>query len=336
MEKLEPLSRARVRTVDHSPRGRVAIQPDVIVINPGDRKHALTIPQQSPAHRSLREFAGVPAGMEKSLSPDTMGRVLNDVLGKTQRYQVMIEGDNVVSFNKYEESGINAPPERVLRAVMAGIRGQVDFNRVLIEGYKVTLEVVGTNETPVQRGDLVRGGAMVEFSPIGIVRPSVQAFVIRLECTNGMTSNHALHVYNYHNGGGGGDSGGNAGGGDIWNWMRDSTKDAYKAVRQVAASYRKMIGESIAPRDRAMVLNNLIKQAQLGTQEAAAVQAMAVENPPQNSYDMMNLISWATSHVVENPRRIRRAQQVVANFTDETEHARVCPVCRNSGRIRRN
>jgi len=41
----------------------------------------------------------------------------------------------------------------------------------------------------------------------------------------------------------------------------------------------------------------------------------------------MNLLSNATSHLLEDAMRVRRAQNTVASFTSEEEHARLCPVC---------
>lgn len=321
MEKLQPMTRVATKEVDHTARSKVVLQPDAIIIQPGDRKHSLTIPRKSEGERALAKYVGLPTHLEGNVRPTTYSMVMDDLLLKKGRYSVVTKDDQVVSFHDPDRA-VSAAPERVVRAICSGIRGNVDFHRVHTNGYQVRLEVTGTREVAVQRGDLVRGGAVVNFSPIGIVAPSIQSYVLRLECTNGATSNHAISEYHFANGG--------SGDGDVWDWIRNRVGDAYKAVRDVADAYRRLTGENVSPQDRALVLANLIRQAGLNSEEAAAVQARAIERPPQNSYDMMNLITWASSHVVSEPRRIFRAQKAVATFVDETQHARVCPVCRST------
>lgn len=74
------------------------------------------------------------------------------------------------------------------------------------------------------------------------------------------------------------------------------------------------------------------REAKISGEDANAVRAMAVDNPPNTSYDLMNLLTHATSHLIEDPKRVAIAQKAVASYTSENEHARVCPVCH----IRRN
>lgn len=88
-----------------------------------------------------------------------------------------------------------------------------------------------------------------------------------------------------------------------------------------------MTEEQIPADQRAMMLEAMLKEAKITGEDANAVRALAIDNPPQTSYDMMNLLSNASSHLLEDPNRVRRAQNTVASYTSETEHARVCPIC---------
>ncbi|MBU1067638.1 hypothetical protein KKE60_07605, partial [Patescibacteria group bacterium] len=81
------------------------------------------------------------------------------------------------------------------------------------------------------------------------------------------------------------------------------------------------------PEDRNLVLESLLKRAGIRGADADVVRANALTHPPENAYDMMQLVTWASTHHLMNPRAIMRAQQAAAVFSDETEHQRVCPTC---------
>ncbi|MFO7773260.1 MAG: hypothetical protein R6V59_04895, partial [Dehalococcoidia bacterium] len=89
-----------------------------------------------------------------------------------------------------------------------------------------------------------------------------------------------------------------------------------------------MIQERIPAEQRAGVLEELLRQAGITGKEAEAVRAQAIQTPPHNAYEMVNLITWASSHIVQSPPRIQRALNAGATFTERSEHARTCPLCR--------
>ena len=210
-------------------------------------------------------------------------------------------------------------PSRALQAVERGIPG-VEFHRVLLlDNLVASLEVVGDRRQAVARGDLIQAGAQVTFSPIGTVNPMVQSYVLRLACTNGMTSNSILREFSFGGGGGEGD--------DIWQWFRRSVRSAYNALDGIVARYRQMMDEQVPSDQRAQLLEAMIRAAKISGKDAETVRAMAIDNPPENSYQMMNLITYASSHVIERPQRVRQAQLAVADYTHAQEHARICPVC---------
>jgi len=75
------------------------------------------------------------------------------------------------------------------------------------------------------------------------------------------------------------------------------------------------------------MLAAVLKKAQITGEIADAVMAMAVEHPPRNAWDMHNLITYASSHLLTTPRQVERAQETAASFADETGHAKSCPLC---------
>jgi len=194
-----------------------------------------------------------------------------------------------------------------------------DYHRVtVLPNCAATLEIIGARQEAVRRGDMVRAGAMISFSPINTIFPMVQSYVLRLVCTNGATSKTVLTQF----------TGGAGEGDDIWQWFRQSVQAACRALGQVVERYRQMIQERIPAEQRAAMLEELLRQAGITGKEAEAVRAQAIQEPPRNAYDMMNLITWASSHIIRSPERIQRALNAGATFTSESQHATICPLCR--------
>ena len=316
LERIEPVLDTQVRRVDHNPRTRVAITPDAVIFRPGGGARTLEMTENGV--RGMARYAGIPEGMGKNLRPDTFGRVATELLERKQRYILVVKDGRVVDFAKPGEyHPLN--PERVLRSIETAIPG-VDYHRVLVmPENSVSLEVIGDRRQPVRRGDLIQAGANIAFSPIGTIAPLVRSYVLQLSCTNGATHNTIIREFHF---GGGGE------GDDIWQWFRRSVRDAYQAMDRIVARYRQMTEDEIRPEDRALVLTAMLKEAGIVGAAAETVRAWAIENPPQTAYDVVNLITRASSHLLEAPHEVRRAQLAAATFTDEEQHHRICPTCR--------
>jgi hypothetical protein len=314
LEQLEPICHTKVRQVEHTPRTRVLVEPGQVVIRPGSGGQL--IPLSENGVKAMTNFVGLPRKICQELSPDLFGRVATELLGRKERYNLLLEGDQVQNFAEYR--GVrNLPVDRVLSTIERAVP-RCDYHRVtVLPNYVATLEIVGTKKEAVRRGDIVRAGAMVSFSPISTVMPVVQSYVLRLVCTNGATSKTVLAQFT----GGGGD------GDNIWQWFRQSVQAAYQSLGAVVNRYREMIQERIPADQRAAMLEELLRQAGITGKEAEAVRAQAIQEPPRNAYDMMNLITWASSHIVRSPERIQRALNAGATFTSESQHATICPLC---------
>jgi len=313
LEKLQPICQTTMRQVTHTPRTRVVIQPDQVILRPGSGGQL--IPMNEKGARAMANFIGMPNALCQSLNPDLFGKVATELLARKERYNLLIDQGEIRDFAEYQ--GVhNLSAERVLTTIEQVIRS-AEFHRVTVLGnYSAMVEVVGEQRQAVHKNDLVRAGAMVTFSPISIVRPLVQSYVLRLACTNGMTSKTVLVEYRP------GDEGDN-----IWQWFRQSVRSAYQAMGDIVNRYRKMLQERIPADQRAAMLEAILKEASIVGQDAEAVRARAIEEPPHNTYDLMNLITWASSHIIREPRRIQHALNAVATFTTEKEHAQICPLC---------
>lgn len=315
LEHIAPLTDMTVRTIDHTPATRVVVTPDMVTLRPGRGGRILELAPEGV--KSMAHFVQMPASLASRIRPITFGTVATELLERESKYDLVTREGQVVAFTKpHHHRQLN--PDRVLRAVESGIHGSVDYQRVmLLEETAVSLEVIGTHQEAVVRGDLVRAGAMVVFSPIGTVVPQVQSYVMRLACTNGVTSKDVLREFAYT--GGDGD--------DVWQFFRQSVHDAYNSIGGIANRWRQMREEQISPADRALVLEAMLKEARISGKDAETVRALALENPPQNTYDVLNLITYASSHLLGRPEQVRHALDAAASFQEQSEHARICPVC---------
>jgi len=315
LERMEPILNTQVREIDHSPRTRITVTPDMITFRPGSGQRTLEMTKAGV--QSVANFVGLPWNVAAKLQPATFGDVTTELLGSKRQYSLVVKDQRVNAVVKRGHFH-TVNPERALRAIESAIPG-IDFHRVLIlDNLVANIEVIGEKREPVSRGDLIQAGANITFSPMGTVDPAVQAYVLRLTCTNGATDNAILREFHW---GAGGD------GDDIWQWFRRSTHDAYNALDRIVRRYRELMNENIAANERAAMLEAMLKQARISGEQAIAIRALAIENPPQNSYDMMNLLTFATSHLLERPQQVMRVRQAITQFTGEDSHARVCPVC---------
>jgi hypothetical protein len=283
-------------------------------MRPGNGGHL--IPFSENGTKALAKFVGLPQRLCDNLSPDLFGRVTTELLGRKERYNLLLENgqvENLVDFRGIR----NLPVERVLSTI-EHVVPDCDYHRVsILNNRSASLEIVGPKQEGVRRGDIVQAGALVNFSPINIIKPLVQSYVLRLTCTNGQTARTVLAEF----AGGGGE------GDDVWQWFRQSVRAAYQSLGAVINRYREMIQERIPADQRAAMLEELLRQAGITGKEAEAVRAQAIQDPPRNTYDIMNLITWASSHIIQSPERIQRALNAGATFTSESQHATICPLC---------
>jgi hypothetical protein len=330
MQKIEPAMNLRVRTVDRAAGTRVVATADRVAIRPSQSGRYIEFTEEGV--QSLASFIKVVWPVAKNLTPDTFGRVATELIQKQNQFALVVRDDAVTGVINGGNHLVDT--DRALATIERTIPG-VDYHRALVDGTTVELEVVGEQQQPVVRGDLIRAGALVRFSPVGTVRPFVQSYALRLACTNGATANTVLREFRFAGGGGGegGDGGGN-GNGNFWAWFRKSVHDAYGALENIVQQYQRMLHERVPADQRAAMLEGMLRQAHITGSDAEAVRAMALQSPPTNGYEMFNLLTYATSHILRHPRAIAKAREITAQYSSEEEHEAVCPVCHGHRRAR--
>lgn len=126
LEQIGPLTDLNRRKVTHSGKGRVLMEPDAIIIKPGDRQRGLTVPFKSQAEGALNGFIGLPTALKGKVQSDTYVRVVDDLLNRAGEFEVVTQGDEIVSFNR-PGNITSLPVEKTLRTIEGSIRGDVDF-----------------------------------------------------------------------------------------------------------------------------------------------------------------------------------------------------------------
>ncbi|MHB8084384.1 MAG: hypothetical protein ACYDHZ_00965 [Dehalococcoidia bacterium] len=316
LREIQPHLGGEVKDFRDTSTIKINVTPDMITMRPSRGARLLEVDKEGA--KSMVGFVGLPLHVAKTLSTHTFEEVLNEMLSHAGSFSsVMKEGKitDIVPFNSRHP--VN--PEKLLD-IVEKVVPSTEYNRYLFtpETKLVSLEIIGEKTEPVTKGGLVRAGVKVDFSPMGIAKPHVQSYAVVLACTNGATANNIMADFG---GGGGGE------GDDIWQFFRSSIRKAYNSFDKVVVGWKRLANERIDPRERATILQALIKKGHFPDNIAEAIQAMAIENPPQNAWDMHNLITYASSHLLEGPKIIHRAQDVAADFSDEVNHSKVCPLC---------
>lgn len=323
IQKMAPVS---LKDIDHGANTRIFADAGKVTFRPGGGGHSMELDKEGV--RSLSSFAGFPVNMRDNLSPDTYGRMATELLRKKERYTVLTNNGRATGFVSPKRK-VALAPERVLRSIEIAIPttdAPVEYHRALIvpHNHTIELDIIGEQQKPVVQGDMVKAGALVRFSPIGTIDPEIQSFVVRLACTNGAESTEYLSHYS----GGGGN--GNSKDDNPWKWFKKSMRDAYNALDRIIENWRGLKSELVSPEERAAVLARLLQEAKLSQEARSAVHAKAHTEPPQDMYDMMNLITWASTHVLQRPSEIVRARRTAAEFAAASTHARICPSCGRS------
>jgi len=318
MERLDPLLNMKFKNIETSPRTKLEITPDMIVLRPGDGSKMMEI--ASEGITSIAKYTGFPEKLTQDLSNGIASSAMSELLRKKECFSLFTKDNKVVSIGKPKDwKPINT--DRLFNTLEKSMPVQ-DYNRVMcLDNHIARIEVVGEKRTVVPgsaiENDVIAGGAIINYSPIGTIQPSIQSFILRVWCTNGATTPLVSNQFTY--GGGEGD--------DMWQWFRNTVRSAYTSVERITQRFGEMANQQIPPQDRAAILESMLKEAHIRGENAKAIHAEALNNPPGSSWDMMNLITWGSSHVLENPIHIIRAQNTASNFIAASDHQRICPVC---------
>lgn len=266
---------------------------------------------------SVFDKLGIASKYLECLRKETLENVVQD-LWPSRGFMALSDGKNNVMALADKANFHKVNPEQILSEVEQFTKDYSVQRALLMPNFSVTMEVVATEQKPVAKGDLVRGGIMAEFSPVGTINPRVWAYTSRLACTNGAIATDVIHTFSYS---------GNGNDEEFAGWLKDAVAKALKGFDSILVQYKAMAGSAINSEQRANILNYLLHETELGRAANRAVRAKAINEPPENMWDMFNLVSWATTHVIEDPDRIFGSMLRIGNMAGEHEMHGICPFC---------
>ena len=271
------------------------------------------------SYRSVMQYFGVSGSLVKRLSSGTASSVATEIMQSKGRASAIVRGLEMVGLapkGRYKPLPVSTVLETIDEAV-----GGLEWSRAMVlPRYRVRLEMLGEAEAEVAKGDLVRAGVMVDFSPIGLSDPLVQTFGLRLVCTNGATSNVVLETHTL-----------TSDEDDNREWLAGAVASAYKGLDSAVDKWKELAHYQVAEEERPLLLGALAKAAKLKASEQTSLFARAVETPPDTAWDVFNLMTWLSTHVMQDPRRVALAQMATAAFAHEDTYHKHCPTCNRAG-----
>ena len=316
-KELEPVKTLQVEKL--SKTARVALVPEEKTLQVFDLEKDKAWTADDGAYMQTLKHIGVSHGLMGKLEQTTAGVVATELLQRKGRATALIQDGNLLALAP--KGRYKALPVALVLETLQDTLGEVECNRAsILPNYDVRLEIVGQQEYEVVKGDLVRSGVLIEFNPVGLHDPMIQSYGLRLVCTNGATAFEVLetHVMTSEIS-------------ETREWLTTTMTQAYEGLGGAVERWRQMAGFAIDPHDRPLLLSGLAKEAGLKPKERASLFARATEEPPETAYDVFNLMTWLTSHVMEHPQRVSKAQTAVARFVQDEVYTRHCPTCNRAG-----
>jgi len=168
------------------------------------------------------------------------------------------------------------------------------------------------NKFEVAKDDYFKYGVKVSNSPIGLVRPTVGAYAVRLVCTNGAVSVD-----------------------DIWHapgkyepgWLQSSIKSAKKVSTNFFEKIKALNGAKIDREHLDEVLESIYGDLSVPLGVRDYITRRVMKHGAENMYDLFNHITYIGSHYSvarENPRLISRLMDVGGAMVNHNE---TCPTC---------
>lgn len=307
VKTLEKLSGLATRTIERKP----SIE---ILENGGSAVDGLYLDTGN-TYYALREVVGIPNKFFESLSKNTLERVAHD-LWPSKTTIVYKENDAL----GIVRGDLNAPVETdQIFDLVERIAPNFETIKATLypKDFSAGVELVVTENKPIKVNDLVRGGVVIRFSPIGTIKPQIYTYTSRIWCTNGAISTNKVPIFE------------SVDGTDFNDWFNNGFNTALSGIEQMITSYKEMSDTVIPEKDRAAFLNYLINEARLGREANKAIRIKAINEPIETMWDAYNLTTWATSHVVTDPHRAFDGMVNIGSFVrDHSKHA-ICPFCYN-------
>jgi len=285
---------------------------------------------------SMFELAGIPKGLAKSTPSKLMMPVLAHQLARQERVIAFSDEQNgLLRLESPKDMHPSLEPEPVLQHIYDQYPEVLYQKAEVTKDFQADLLAITHNDVhkleellqPGQHkflpkdGDPFRAGVHLRFSPIGVVEPLIEPYMVRLICTNGAI--HQEFMTSWGPGYGEGD--------DMWAWFRQGMAQAHASVNAVMGQYAGLVGEEIkAGQDRTLAVEGMIRAARLPAGMANGLRDLAIADPPRTQYELWNHLTAVATHNSKGFGEQLRRMTVAGNQVEPNQHRQFCINCGRS------
>ncbi|MEE8209238.1 MAG: hypothetical protein V3R38_00655 [bacterium] len=285
------------------------------------------------AINSLYDLTGLPKVLSKS--PDHLvAPLLQHHIQGLEKVIAITDGDGLMRLERADRIGPALPVEQVMTE-LAEKFPEVAYHQANVADDGLTLDLLaithndtrkleelikpGLHEFLPDGGEPFRAGVHLKFSPMGIVQPLIEPYLVRVICANGAIHAEYLNAF---------DGTGYGEGDEMWQWFRQGLDHVGGAIDDVMEKYAGLIGEPIPDgEERMLAVNGMIRAAKLPNHMGEAIRDMAIANPPHNAFDMFNLLTYTATHQAKGFEQQLKAQTKAGANAEPGVHAQWCPTC---------
>jgi len=148
--------------------------------------------------RELLQELQIPAPYWRRIDDDLRTYTVNHLLQQregTEKQLYILDGKKLVGFQNPGRPRIKVVD--FYKEVMDSIpddKWEISEKDTTLTPFECRVSILAPREHQIKKGDLVKVGGTVTFSPFGGIVPRVQAYAYRLACTNGMIAPALQHT----------------------------------------------------------------------------------------------------------------------------------------------
>lgn len=285
------------------------------------------------AVNSLYDLTGLPKSLSKS--PDNLvAPLLQHHIQSMEQVIAISDDSGLMRLERPDHVGPALAPERIMTELAMKFP-EVGYHQANVADDGLSMDLLamthndtrkleelvqpGLHEFLPDGGDPFRAGVHLRFSPMGVVQPMIEPYLVRVVCRNG-----AIHAEYLSEWGGTGYGEGD----EIWNWFRQGLDHVGGSIDEVMGKYGQLLGEVIPEgEERMLAVNGMIRAAKIPNHMADAIRDQAMAFPPKTAYDMFNLLTYTATHQAKGFQQQLKAMTKAGAIAEPGTHEQWCPTC---------
>ena len=191
--------------------------------------------------------------------------------------------------------------------------GMLDVLDTYVTSGGVEFKIVTSREIEARVGDITRAGLSIRHSDRELLPFSVEPFMYRLVCVNGVVVPECTGLRRYRSG----DEG------DALGKMREHVSEVYSSLQDQMSAYADKINRPVEDRDS--VLNTIFRERYIPQAIRSLVRDSWEQDPGDTEYHLLNAFSRAANSESVSGAWRRQLQRVAGTLAADPLHR--CPRC---------